>query len=57
MDLSLIKTHIDNFVDTWTGWNDVVTGIARFVGFKEAFEGAGNAFEFTSSVLPALSSK
>lgn len=27
MDFSDIQTHLDNFVDTWTGWGKVVTGL------------------------------
>ncbi|ART20518.1 hypothetical protein CBE89_02645 [Corynebacterium striatum] len=31
MDLSLIQTHLDNFVDTWKGWNNVFTGLNGFL--------------------------
>lgn len=27
MDLNLIITHLDNFVDTWKGWGKIVAGI------------------------------
>ncbi|BFL75310.1 hypothetical protein QP944_06710 [Corynebacterium sp. MSK105] len=57
MDLSLIQTHLDNFVTTWTGWKTIVDGITAWTGFSNAFEAAKGAFEFTGEVLPALSSK
>ena len=31
MDLSLIQTHLDNFVDTWEGWTKVFTGLNGFI--------------------------
>lgn len=31
MDLSLVQTHLDNFVDTWKGWNRVFTGLNGFL--------------------------
>lgn len=34
MDLSLIQTHIDNFVDTWEGWGKV---FGAFYGEKSVF--------------------
>lgn len=27
MDLDVIITHLDNFVDTWTGWGKVFKGL------------------------------
>ncbi|TVS26503.1 hypothetical protein [Corynebacterium sanguinis] len=27
MDLDMIITHLDNFVDTWKGWNKVMGGV------------------------------
>ncbi len=27
MDLSLIITHLDNFVDTWTGWGKIFSNV------------------------------
>lgn len=27
MDLSTIQMHLDNFVNTWEGWNNVVKGL------------------------------
>lgn len=31
MDLTLVQTHLDNFVDTWKGWNSVFTGLNGFL--------------------------
>lgn len=30
MDLSTIQMHLDNFVTTWNGWNDVLNGLQAF---------------------------
>ena len=50
MDLSLIQTHLDNFVTTWEGWNKVVTGLKGIFGLgKENFAGLSSAFEVFSS--------
>lgn len=57
MDLSLIQTHLDNFVTTWEGWNKVVTGITTWVGLSSAWESTKGAFETAADTLPALSSK
>lgn len=57
MDLSLIQTHLDNFVTTWEGWNKVVTGIKEWGGLSSAWESTKGAFETAADALPALSSK
>lgn len=56
MDLSLIQTHLDNFVTTWEGWGKVVTGLKGIFGYgeqdglgKEDFAGLSSAFEVFSS--------
>ena len=38
MDLSTIQMHLDNFVNTWEGWNNVVKGLDSLVGIKEGFD-------------------
>lgn len=41
MDLSLIQTHLDNFVDTWQGWYKVLNGLHDFVNnFADLSSGA-----------------
>lgn len=46
MDLSLIQTHIDNFVDTWEGWGKV---FGAFGGENGFFHNLTRAFDFLSS--------
>lgn len=31
MDLSNVITHLNNFVDTWEGWEKVLGGLNHFV--------------------------
>lgn len=63
MDLSLIQTHLDNFVDTWEGWGKVLGGLDLLVangGIKGLFSGLGDSFYNVyngSSNLFTLSSK
>lgn len=42
MDLSLVQTHLDNFVDTWEGWGKVVSGLLNAFSYFGTPEG-GNA--------------
>ncbi|MEX3514759.1 MULTISPECIES: hypothetical protein [unclassified Corynebacterium] len=59
MDLSLIQTHIDNFVDTWEGWgkvfgnvDDIFQGLARLVNFLGREElGSSDFFPNTDKVV------
>ena len=30
MDLSMIQTHLDNFVDTWEGWGKILGNVGSF---------------------------
>ncbi|MBU5654780.1 hypothetical protein [Corynebacterium aurimucosum] len=63
MDLSLIQTHLDNFVDTWEGWGKVAANLPLvlnnavdiFFGLQGGEYEVGDAFSNTSSAL--LSSK
>ncbi|MCT1424985.1 hypothetical protein [Corynebacterium sanguinis] len=34
MDLDMIITHLDNFVDTWKGWGKVLGGLNDLVNFE-----------------------
>ena len=34
MDLDSIITHLDNFVDTWKGWGNVLGGLDKLVNFE-----------------------
>lgn len=45
MDLSLIITHLDNFVDTWEGWGKVFAGLETVGGF----DGLSASFSALSS--------
>ncbi|WP_115685817.1 hypothetical protein [Corynebacterium senegalense] len=59
MDLDLIITHLDNFVDTWKGWGKVVGGLqslldydfAKLVGLSSGFDDAGAELVGTSSKI------
>lgn len=31
MDISTIQMHLDNFVNTWEGWNKVINGLNSLV--------------------------
>lgn len=50
MDLSLIQTHLDNFVTTWQGWGKVVKGLKGIFALgEEDFDGLSSAFDVFSS--------
>ena len=50
MDLSLIQTHLDNFVTTWEGWANVVKGLKGIFALgEEDFDGLSSAFDVFSS--------
>ena len=50
MDLSLIQTHLDNFVTTWEGWANVVKGLKDIFALgEEGFDGLSSAFDVFSS--------
>lgn len=56
MDLSIIQTHLDNFVDTWEGWNKIFSNLGNaFNNLVDAYfgfqSGEYELFENTSSVL------
>ena len=59
MDLSLIQTHLDNFVDTWEGWGKVLGGLDLLTnngGIKGTYEGVGDSFYNLFNGLGNLSS-
>lgn len=61
MNLNDAMFHIDNFVNTWTGWYNFLAGItdifARFVGAIEGAQGAsGDAAEGAKAFFTGLSS-
>ncbi|MGV0326363.1 hypothetical protein ACUY2E_05270 [Corynebacterium confusum] len=60
MDLSLIQTHIDNFVDTWEGWGKVFNAIPNIVNnlfngvfFLSSNPEAGDFFPNTAANVDA----
>lgn len=58
MDLSNVITHLDNFANTWNGWNDIINGVSNFLNL---FLGGDDA-QFGKSIasfegLSDLSSK
>lgn len=63
MDLSLVQTHLDNFVNTWEGWGKIAANLPTvlnnavdiFFGLRGGEYEVGDAFSNTSSAL--LSSK
>ena len=64
MDLDMIITHLDNFVDTWKGWGNVLGGLDKLVNFElgsilklsSDFDKAGAEIISTSSNGVELSS-
>ena len=32
MDVNTIIWHLENFQDTWNGWNDLISGLTDFFG-------------------------
>jgi len=56
MDLSTIKMHIDNFVDTWEGWGKVFTGLMAWDGSSNALTGFKSIFEYAGIMTDVLSS-
>lgn len=55
MDLSLVQTHLDNFVDTWQGWGKVFDGFIKFIDvFATANGGNSNAAETGLNSLQGL---
>lgn len=64
MDLDMIITHLDNFVDTWKGWGKVLGGLSHLVNFElgsildlsSQFDGASSNIIETSSESVELSS-
>lgn len=47
MDLSIIQTHLDNFVDTWNGWNAIFSNLDAW---HNNFEGAWTALSAENGV-------
>ena len=64
MDLDMIITHLDNFVDTWEGWGDVLGGLqdiltlnfSDLLGLSSGFDGASSNIIETSANSVELSS-
>ncbi len=59
MDLSTVITHLDNFVDTWEGWDAILSNFQNAFG---SFFGAigfigDNGIEAVTPELSSLSSK
>ena len=63
MDVNTIIWHLENFQDTWNGWNKVISGLTDFFGstptekIKEFFEGETLSSLSSSSELSSLSSE
>ncbi|WNI12979.1 hypothetical protein RIU96_00525 [Corynebacterium sp. Z-1] len=57
MDLNTIITHLENFVDTWEGWNNVLEGLAG-IGANPLTDlvGLSSQADTTSSQLVQTSS-
>ncbi|WIM67385.1 hypothetical protein QP027_09795 [Corynebacterium breve] len=51
-----IITHLDNFVTTWEGWNDVITGGLALSAAGGLVNVLKNTFYFVDSVGLFLSS-
>ncbi|WKS70158.1 hypothetical protein NLL40_05900 [Corynebacterium accolens] len=46
MDLSTIQMHLDNFVNTWEGWN-----VNTWEGWNKVLEGLHKVFNYNWDVL------
>ena len=60
MDVKEIITHLDNFVNTFKGWNGFLGGLVRFFGVGDGKEGilaSINAWKGAGDNLETLSSK
>lgn len=58
MNLDLIITHLDNFVDTWEGWGDVVNGLQKVLGYDFGnLIGLSSKFDDAGADLVTTSSK
>ncbi|WP_288832556.1 hypothetical protein [uncultured Corynebacterium sp.] len=58
MDLDLIITHLDNFVDTWKGWGNVVEGLKDVLGYNFTdLIGLSSKFDDAGAQLVETSSK
>ena len=56
MNVKDIIWHLDNFVNTWKGWNGVIDGLTKF--FEQAFDKNGaDGFKGAIKTLSGLSSK
>lgn len=52
MDLDMIITHLDNFVDTWNGWNKVMGGVGGAITSSTNFFSIFDALnDFSSQEL------
>ena len=53
MDLDTIIMHLDNFVDTWNGWSDVLDGFNQLSsvedGQSQGLQGVVDAAKVLSS--------
>ena len=64
MDLNTIITHLDNFVDTWKGWGNVLGGLQKIltlnfsdlIGLSSGFDEASSNIIETSANSVELSS-
>lgn len=61
MDISTIQMHLDNFVNTWNGWDKVVDGLKEFQGIKgtasDFYNTIVRSFDQFSALSSTLSSK
>ncbi|WP_291314012.1 hypothetical protein [Corynebacterium sp. UBA2622] len=57
MDLSTIKMHLDNFVDTWQGWGKIFDGLTSSAYGENRLTGAIKAITsiFSASSTPTKS--
>lgn len=56
MDISTIQMHLDNFVNTWKGWNSIVQGVESFNSFAEPFVNFHNLVASTFDTVQGTSS-
>lgn len=52
-----INTHISNFIDTWTGWADVLASVRPIVEFTKSIMAVAKIGILDDFLSSALSSK
>ncbi|WKD58186.1 hypothetical protein CAPI_08295 [Corynebacterium capitovis DSM 44611] len=59
MDIATIKLHLDNFVNTWEGWGNILKGLNELIypGYFRDFVGLSSKIDDTGVKLINTSSQ